>query len=118
MEKKSYLKLVNAAHARGLKIIQDAVYNHIGAAHWIMSDPPSEDWINRWPEYQGTNHREQAVFDIHGSEKDKEVMEAGWFVPHLTGFESKKSFSGYLFDSAGYLDDAGISTRRMAGGYL
>ncbi len=81
--KEAYLKLVSSAHARGLKIIQDAVYNHIGAAHWIMSDPPSEDWINRWPEYQGTNHREQAVFDIHVSEKDKEVMEAGWFVPHL-----------------------------------
>ena len=81
--KEAYLKLVSAAHARGLKIIQDAVYNHIGAAHWIMSDPPSEDWINRWPAYQGTNHREQAVFDIHGSAKDKEVMEAGWFVPHL-----------------------------------
>ncbi|HEY4937290.1 MAG TPA: alpha-amylase family glycosyl hydrolase [Puia sp.] len=81
--KESYLKLVRAAHSRGLKIIQDAVYNHIGAAHWIMDDPPSEDWINQWPSYQGTNHREQAVFDIHGSEKDKEVMEAGWFVPHL-----------------------------------
>lgn len=81
--KEAYLKLVQAAHAKGLKIIQDAVYNHIGAAHWIMEDPPSEDWINQWPAYQGTNHREQAVFDIHGSAKDKEVMEAGWFVPHL-----------------------------------
>jgi len=81
--KEAYLKMVMAAHMHGLKVIQDAVYNHIGAAHWIMRDPPQEDWINRWPEYQGTNHREQAIFDMHGSAKDKEVMEAGWFVPHL-----------------------------------
>jgi neopullulanase len=81
--KEAYLKLVQAAHAHGLKIIQDAVYNHIGAAHWIMSDPPTEDWINRWPQYQNTSHREQAIFDIHASANDKEIMEGGWFVPHL-----------------------------------
>src|SRR5450432_1853509 len=81
--KESYLKFVQAAHARGFKVIQDAVYNHIGSEHWFMTDPPTEDWINQWPSYQGTNHREQAVFDIHASAKDKEVMEAGWFVPHL-----------------------------------
>jgi glycosidase len=99
--KEAYLKLVKAAHARGLKIIQDAVYNHIGAAHWIMDDPPSEDWINRWPAYQGTNHREQAVFDIHGSEKDKEVMEAGWFVPHLPDLNLRNPFlATYLIQQA------------------
>ncbi len=81
--KDAYLKLVQAAHAKGLKVIQDAVYNHIGAAHWFMSDPPTDDWINHWPEYQNTSHREQAIFDIHASSKDKEIMEGGWFVPHL-----------------------------------
>jgi neopullulanase len=81
--KDAYLKLVQAAHAKGLKVIQDAVYNHIGATHWFMSDPPTDDWINHWPEYQNTSHREQALFDIHASSKDKEIMEGGWFVPHL-----------------------------------
>jgi neopullulanase len=99
--KESYLKLVRAAHDKGLKIIQDAVYNHIGAAHWIMSDPPSEDWINRWPEYQGTNHREQAVFDIHASAKDREVMVAGWFVPHLPDLNLRNHFlATYLIQQA------------------
>jgi glycosidase len=81
--KEAYLKMVQAAHTRGIKVIQDAVYNHIGAAHWIMTDPPQDDWVNKWPSYQNTSHREQAIFDIHASAKDKEVMEAGWFVPHL-----------------------------------
>ena len=81
--KEEYFKLVQAAHARGIKVIQDAVYNHIGATHWLLNDPPDSSWINWWPSYQSTNHKEQALFDIHGSLKDKEVMEAGWFVPHL-----------------------------------
>jgi glycosidase len=81
--KEAYLKLVAAAHERGLKIIQDAVYNHIGVEHWIMKDLPDSSWINWWPSYQNTSHREQAIFDIHASAKDREIMEAGWFVPHL-----------------------------------
>jgi neopullulanase len=81
--KEAYLKLMAAAHERGLKIIQDAVYNHIGTEHWIMKDMPDSNWINWWPTYQNTSHREQAIFDIHASAKDREIMEAGWFVPHL-----------------------------------
>ena len=81
--KEAYLKLVVAAHGLGLKIIQDAVYNHIGSEHWIMKDLPDSNWINWWPAYQNTSHREQAIFDIHASAKDREIMEAGWFVPHL-----------------------------------
>ena len=81
--KEAYLNMVRAAHSHGMKVIQDAVYNHIGSEHWFMKDPPGEDWINQWPEYQNTSHREQALFDVHGSEKDREIMEGGWFVPHL-----------------------------------
>jgi neopullulanase len=99
--KEAYLKLVQASHARGLKIIQDAVYNHIGAEHWIMKDLPDSSWINWWPEYRGTNHREQAIFDIHASASDKEVMEAGWFVPHLPDLNLRNPLlSTYLIQQA------------------
>jgi glycosidase len=45
---------VNTAHSKGFKIIQDAVYNHVGLDHWINLDPPAKDWINQWPEF--THH--------------------------------------------------------------
>ena len=80
---KAYHALVDSAHRRGLRIIQDAVYNHIGLEHWFLHDLPSADWINQWPAYQGTNHHEQTLFDIHGTAADKTVMTDGWFVPHL-----------------------------------
>jgi neopullulanase len=99
--KDAYFRLATAAHERGLKIIQDAVYNHIGAEHWIMKDLPDSSWINWWPTYQGTSHREQAVFDIHGSLRDKEIMEGGWFVPHLPDLNLKNPLlATYLIQQA------------------
>lgn len=81
--KKAYIDLVEAAHQQGLKIIQDAVYNHVGAFHWFVLDPPMKDWLNNWPSYQGTNHREEVFIDPYASAADKKIMTDGWFVPHL-----------------------------------
>ena len=79
----AYKSLVEAAHAKGLKIIQDAIYNHIGLYHWINQDPPDPDWINRWPTFTGPNHREETLMDPYASEYDKTNMVKGWFTPHL-----------------------------------
>ena len=56
-----YRKMIAAAHARGIKIIQDAVYNHVGIEHWFYKDAPAKDWINQWKDYTNTNHREEAI---------------------------------------------------------
>lgn len=88
----SYKKLSDALHANGLKLIQDAVYNHIGSHHWIWLDPPSPDWVNRWDTYTGSNHRDEAVFGPYSSEKDKKVMLDGWFVTHLPDVNQRNPF--------------------------
>jgi glycosidase len=99
--KAAYLRFVQAAHAKGMKVIQDAVYNHIGETHWWMNDLPTDDWINRWPLYQGTIHREESMFYPHGSAKDKNIMEAGWFVPHLPDLNLKnKWLARFLIQNA------------------
>lgn len=79
----AYQSLVEAAHAKGLKIIQDAVYNHVGNKHHTIIDPPMKDWLNQWPAYQGSNHRDEVFFDPYASAADKQIMIGGWFVPHL-----------------------------------
>lgn len=79
----AYKKLVEAAHAKGLKIIQDAVYNHVGSHHHTVLDLPMKDWLNQWPTYTGANHREELFMDPYASNEEKKIMIGGWFVPHL-----------------------------------
>lgn len=79
----AYKKLVRTAHAQGMKIIQDAVYNHVGDEHFLFKDKPFADMFNNWPAYTGSNHREEALFGAYASQADKKVMLEGWFTPHL-----------------------------------
>jgi glycosidase len=79
----AYKKLVDEAHKQGMKIIQDAVYNHVGDEHVLYKDKPFADMFNNWASYTGSNHREEAVFSPYMSAADKKVMLDGWFTPHL-----------------------------------
>ncbi len=89
---KAYHELSDALHNNGMKLIQDAVYNHIGSQHWIAQDPPSPDWINQWNSYTGSNHRDEAVFGPYASARDKKQMLDGWFVPHLPDVNQRNPF--------------------------
>src|SRR5437868_7591932 len=40
---KAYQQLIDAAHAKGFKMIQDAVYNHVGLYHFTVQDPPMKE---------------------------------------------------------------------------
>ena len=98
----AYKKLVDAAHAKGLKIIQDAVYNHVGINHWILKDIPMKDWLNQWKTYTNTSYRDEPVVDIlHGNKSDFEVMQNGWFVPFLPDLNQKNPYvANYLIQHA------------------
>jgi len=78
-----YRNLVKIAHEKGLKIIQDAVYNHVGSYHHTVLDLPMRDWLNQWPSYTGANHREEVFIDPYAAPSEKQSMIGGWFVPHL-----------------------------------
>lgn len=79
----AYKNLVDEAHLKGLKIIQDAVYNHVGSHHHTVLDLPMKDWLNQWSTYTGANHREELFMDPYASSEEKKIMIGGWFVPHL-----------------------------------
>lgn len=98
----AYKKLVDAAHARGLKIIQDAVYNHVGINHWILKDMPMKDWLNQWKTYTNTSYRDEPVVDVlHGNKSDFEIMQNGWFTPFLPDLNQKNPYvANYLIQHA------------------
>ncbi|MEY2647605.1 MAG: hypothetical protein RL282_318 [Bacteroidota bacterium] len=88
----AYKELVSAAHSKGIKIIQDAVYNHVGSYHHTVLDPPMKEWLNQWPQYTGSNHREELFTDPYASTLEKKIMIGGWFVPHLPDLNLSNSF--------------------------
>ena len=79
----TYHELVDAAHAKGLKIIQDAVYNHVGLYHFTVQDLPMKDWLHQWDSYTNTTYKDQTLFDPYASKKDKKQMSDGWFTPQM-----------------------------------
>ena len=89
----AYKKLVDAAHARGMKIIQDAVYNHLGNDHWSVRDLPMKDWLNQWPSYTNTSYKDQPLVDIHASAIDKKTAVDGWFTPFLVDLNQRNPYA-------------------------
>ena len=44
-----YRRLCDEAHAKGLKVVMDMIFNHSGLEHPWTSDMPSKDWLNLTP---------------------------------------------------------------------
>jgi glycosidase len=88
----AYKSLINAAHAKGFKIIQDAVYNHVDTGHFFIRDKPTKDWVNQWPTYTNTTYKEQALFDPYFNVGDRKKMTDGWFVPEMADLNHRNPF--------------------------
>jgi len=78
-----YLRLSDELHKRGMKLIQDVIYNHTGLYHFFVQDKPMKDWLHEWPSYTGTNYKDQVLFDPYASQADKTKMLDGWFTPMM-----------------------------------
>ncbi|AMM52466.1 alpha-amylase [Rufibacter sp. DG15C] len=97
----AYKKLAQAAHARGMKIVQDAVYNHVGINHWFIKDLPSKDWVHQFPSYTNTSHKFQPIIDPNGSKADWSIMLNGWFTPFMPDLNhDNKLVENYLIQHA------------------
>jgi neopullulanase len=79
----AYKRLINEMHKRGMKMVQDAVYNHVGTNHLFVKDMPSKDWLHQWSAYTNTTYKDQVLFDPYASKADQKKMSDGWFVPSM-----------------------------------
>lgn len=79
----AYKKLSNELHKRGMKLIQDAVYNHVGLYNFFVQDPPMKNWLHQWPKYTQTNYKDQTIFDPYSSKNEKKIMQDGWFTRQM-----------------------------------
>jgi neopullulanase len=97
----AYHALINDIHKKGMKIIQDAVYNHTGIEHFLFRDMPDSSWFHRWPKYTQTNYKDQALFDPYASAAEKKIMSDGWFVTAMPDVNHDNPlFANYLIQHA------------------
>ena len=79
----AYHTLIDSLHNRGMKIIQDAVYNHFGIEHFLFRDLPDSSFFHFWPSYTNTNYKDQTQMDPYASAIDKKIMTDGWFTTSM-----------------------------------
>jgi len=79
----AYKKLSDELHKRGMKLIQDAVYNHVGSQHFTVLDPPMKDWLHHWPSFTQTTYKDQTAFDPYAAPSETKQLQDGWFVRQM-----------------------------------
>ncbi|KIA91966.1 alpha-amylase [Pedobacter kyungheensis] len=110
-----YKQYVEAAHAKGMKVIKDIVHNHIGTQHWFYKDLPMKSWLNQWPKYTQTSYRDQTVMDTHAATADRKQMLNGWFVPSMPDLNEQNPYvQNYLTQNhIWWIEYAGIDGLRL-----
>ena len=89
---KAYQNLIDAVHAKGMKIIQDAVYNHVGLYHFTVQDLPMKNWLNQWSKFTQTNYKDQLVFDPYASTNQLKQLADGWFTKEMPDMNERNPY--------------------------
>lgn len=107
--------LIADCHQRGIKVLRDVVLNHIGDHHFWMSDLPSQDWLNQWPEFTQTSYRAPSLLDPYASEADKKHFSDGWFVRQMPDLNQRNPHvAQYLIQQAiWWIEYAGFDDFRI-----
>ena len=117
-----YARLVAEAHAKGLKVVMDMIFNHCGYDHPWVRDMPSKDWFNtpEWMKkgdsyYLQTSYKLTPVLDPYASKVDKRETVDGWFVRSMPDLNQKNPHvMTYLIqNSEWWIETVGIDGIRM-----
>ena len=110
-----YVRLVQQAHTKGVKVIMDMILNHCGSEHWWMYDLPSKDWINFGGKFVPTSHRRETIQDPYASATDIQKHSDGWFVETMPDLNQRnKLLSNYLIQNTlWWIEYAGLDGIRM-----
>ncbi|MDB5248584.1 MAG: alpha-amylase [Segetibacter sp.] len=111
----AYKKLSDALHARGMKLIQDAVYNHVGIHHFTVVDPPMKDWLHQWPSFTNPNYKDQTLFDPYGAQIDKKQQVDGWFTREMPDLNQSNPYvANFLIQHAIWsVEEFGVDAWRI-----
>ena len=117
-----YKRFCDEAHAKGLKIVMDMIFNHSGFEHPWIKDMPSKDWLNtpEWlngmqDKYLQTSYKLTPIVDPYASEIDIKETTKGWFVPSMPDLnQHNPHLLRYLIqNSMWWIETVGIDGIRM-----
>ncbi|SFG59132.1 glycoside hydrolase family 13 protein [Prevotella sp. KH2C16] len=138
-----YARLVGEAHAKGLRVVMDMIFNHCGFEHPWVKDMPSKDWFNtpEWlsevqdatdsgldrntgmasgasaqtSKYLQTSYKLTPVLDPYASKVDLRETVDGWFVPSMPDLNQRNPHViKYLIqNSEWWIETVGIDGIRM-----
>ena len=110
-----YKKISDELHARGMKLIQDIVYNHVGLYHFTVQDPPVQDWLHQWPSFTQPNYKDQTLFDPYVAQVDKKKMLDGWFTNEMPDLNQSNPFvANFLIQHAIWcVEEFGVDAWRI-----
>ncbi|MFN2423168.1 MAG: alpha-amylase family glycosyl hydrolase, partial [Cryomorphaceae bacterium] len=107
--------LCDSLHNRGMKMVMDVVYNHVGDKHHIYADMPDSTWFHNHAEYTQTNYRATTLMDPYASRYDKDRMTDGWFDRHMPDLDqTHPRVATYLIQQTlWWIEEYGIDALRI-----
>lgn len=95
-------ELVDAAHALGIKVVQDQVANHTGPYHPWAEDPPTPTWFNGTPEKHLANVWQiWTLADPYATPEVQRATLDGWFIDILPDLnQSDPETARYIIQNA------------------
>ena len=114
-----YTRLVEAAHARGLKVILDHVSNHISSQHPWIKNLPAPDWLNgSVNSHDRTRHHKVELTDPYADSSIRRNVKEGWFADYMPDLNQRNPQAVPLSDPEYHLVDRINGTGRHPGGHL
>ncbi len=110
-----YGTLMDELKKRDMKMVMDVVYNHFGSQHYLVLDPPADDWIHRFEEYTRSNFRAPVLLDPHAPESEKKRFSEGWFDEHMPdmNYDNKHLATYMIQNTLWWIETFGIDALRI-----
>lgn len=110
-----FRELVEQAHAKGMKVVMDMIFNHCGSENYLFKDMPSKDWFNFKGSYTQTSYKTASVQDIHASDQERKIAVDGWFTESMPDLNQRnRHVANYLIQSSiWWIEYAGINGIRQ-----
>lgn len=110
-----YLELCKAANSRGIKMIRDVVFNHVGNEHWFIKDLPDPNWVHPHDSFVKTNYRATTLLDPYAADADRKLFSDGWFDTHMPDLDQRHPrLATYLIqNSIWWIEYAGLAGFRI-----